>query len=679
MPTRVGIEISPVACRIVELEAEPRWRRQTADTRVRSFARLPLTGPQMRGELASLRGRKVAVVAWGLRSDHRQVIVTNGSKDRMRREAMAAVRNLGVDTRGMMGDVAPVTPQVAGMTRRPVVLAIAAAHEVSSAVEPLVDAGLNVRSVVTPAVALMSLARLRRAFAAPDVMEAYVALEENMMSFALVRDGALIAARDFAWGYVDEPLAQQQPRPREEIATRLADELESFFGAVAAGRRSVTQVCICGGLPELRSMTVPLMERLDLEVETLDSLFAIDAARLPEPTDEFRERCAELRLAWAVVADWPEPINLLRERQRRQTRTALARAAVIAGVTAGLGVGWKVERSAWWQSTASKSAAGVKPPTSPSTRQAAPAKSAPVRQAPPSTAMTNVRPLLPPAPPVVNAPVVKPPAVKPPVVKPLIVNAPVVEPPIAKAPAVKPPVVKPLIVKPLIVNAPVVEPPIAKAPAVKPPVVEPLIVNAPVVEPLIVNAPVVKPPIAKAPVVTPPIAKAPVVKPPVVSAPSSAVAKATPPAGNKPAAPPVARAEPSSAVAKASPPVANATPPVAQTAAPPKLATATPTRAPATPTLAPGAPSRREETPRPEATAPREPQPKIGPAPLPFDAALSTILYSPDRKLAIIDGRIVQPGDDVRGARVIEITSMAVLLRDAQGRLRRLALDASGR
>ena len=29
------------------------------------------------------------------------------------------------------------------------------------------------------------------------------------------------------------------------------------------------------------------MERLDVEVETLDSLFAIDAAHLPAPADEF--------------------------------------------------------------------------------------------------------------------------------------------------------------------------------------------------------------------------------------------------------------------------------------------------------------------------------------------------------------------------------------------------------
>jgi len=65
--------------------------------------------------------------------------------------------------------------------------------------------------------------------------------------------------------------------------------------------------------------------------------------------------------------------------------------------------------------------------------------------------------------------------------------------------------------------------------------------------------------------------------------------------------------------------------------------------------------------------------------PLPFDAALGTILYAPDRKLAIVDGRIVQVGDEVRGAQVVDITPTSVMLRDRQGRLRRLTLGALGR
>jgi hypothetical protein len=61
--------------------------------------------------------------------------------------------------------------------------------------------------------------------------------------------------------------------------------------------------------------------------------------------------------------------------------------------------------------------------------------------------------------------------------------------------------------------------------------------------------------------------------------------------------------------------------------------------------------------------------------PLPFEATLGTILYGADRKLAIIDGRIVQVGDELRGARVVEIRQNAVFFRDRQGQLRRLSLE----
>jgi hypothetical protein len=75
---------------------------------------------------------------------------------------------------------------------------------------------------------------------------------------------------------------------------------------------------------------------------------------------------------------------------------------------------------------------------------------------------------------------------------------------------------------------------------------------------------------------------------------------------------------------------------------------------------------------------PVHPRP-VNDTPLPIEATLGTILYSADRQLAIVDGRIVQVGDDVRGARVIDITPDAVLFRDVQGRLRRLTLRDSRR
>ena len=289
-------------------------------------------------------------------------------------------------------------------------------------------------------------------------------------------------------------------------------------------------------------MTLALTERLDIEVEPLDSLFGIDPERLP--ADDFRERAADMRLAWAVAADWSAPINFMRERRRRIVKGALTRAAIVAGVATGLGIAWRLSRSAL-----------LEPPT-PSLRPA------PVLSATPAARPAPARPS--PTPPLAATPIELPPAA-------LVRLAPParIEPP------------------PVAVTQP---PPVA---AIQPPpaaVVRPR-ASTPSPQPAVVFTPVPEP-----------------VRPP----------------------PPRDAQRPAEATAPA----------VRQ------------------------APARR---PPPEET------------PLPFEGTLGSILYGSDRKLAIIDGRIVQVGDEVGGARVVEITPNSVLFRDRQGRLRRLTLDDSRR
>ena len=535
MGTRVGIELSPTACRIVEVDDGPSWRRKRGETRVRSFAVLPPSGQELRERLQSLRRRRAAVVVWGARSEHRQVMVTAGSYEGMRAEAMASLAAAGLEMSGVWADIAPATPADDRAARRPVVVSMASASDVLEALQPLHEAGLRVRTVTTPAIALSSLARMRHALAVPGAIESYVAFDEQVTCIALVRKGVLLAARDLPWGFIDEDYAHREPRSRQDITAWLADAIGGFVADIGGSPADIGQVCVCGGLADLRSMSAALMERLDVEVEPLDSLFGIDAARLPAPADEFRERGAELRLAWVAAADWPPTINLLRARRRRASRTWLARAAVVAGAAAGLG-------GSWW--LAERSLRPVPPMRMASTGPARGRGPAPLK--PPAARVT-------PAPVAAN-------------------KVPVVTSPLA-----------------VVNKAPVVTSPLAvvnKAPATTSPPV----------------------PVMRAPMVVPsPVA---VPKPPAVVA-------------EKPA--PVA------------PPVRNA-----------------------------AAPARVKPAPPPEAAAP-------------FDAVLGTILYSPDRRLAIIDNRIVGVGDEVRGARVTEITPGAVLLRDAQGRLRRLTLGAGGR
>ena len=51
MATRIGIELSPTACRIVEVEAGAAWRRNARETRVVSYAILPPSGPETQAKL----------------------------------------------------------------------------------------------------------------------------------------------------------------------------------------------------------------------------------------------------------------------------------------------------------------------------------------------------------------------------------------------------------------------------------------------------------------------------------------------------------------------------------------------------------------------------------------------------------------------------------------------------
>ena len=541
MPVRLGIEISPGACRVVRIE---RTGGADGDTIVQAFAHT--AGPDEL-TLAPYRGQPVAVVMWGLRGDHRQAVVTRGSYQRMRREAVNATRHAGVDTRLMLADIAPVTAAKGRDRRCPVVIALARTSDVSAALARLTSVGVRARSIVTPALALMSLARLRRRLTPAGMAEAYVALEETSTALALIRDGALVAARELPWGYQDE---QRQVRSRDEVSQQLGAAIEAFFGDCGARLSAVAQVCVCGGMPEMRSMTLALTERLDVEVEPLDSLFGIDAGHLP--SDDFRERVADTRLAWAAAADWGAPINFLRERRRRLVKTVLTRAAVVAGVATGLGIAWRIQHSA-------------------------------LLEAP--------RPAAKPA---VPGPVVqRPRPVPPPLLAPALGQTP------AESQASPPAQVS---VKPTE-SIPAASAAVSPLPA--------LVLQRPPERPIQQAA-----------------------KPPVE-------------------APPAPRAER----------VPQPLPPVQLTAVPEPARSASP-REPQTATaVAPPAVRR---------PAPEE-------VPLPFEAALGTILYGADRRLAIIDGRIVQVGDEVRGARVVEITPNSVLFRDRESRLRRLTLTDRGR
>lgn len=60
--------------------------------------------------------------------------------------------------------------------------------------------------------------------------------------------------------------------------------------------------------------------------------------------------------------------------------------------------------------------------------------------------------------------------------------------------------------------------------------------------------------------------------------------------------------------------------------------------------------------------------------PTPVSLSLSSILYSRERRLAIIEGQVLGVGDTVAGMKIVEIQPNGVILRDRAGRLRRAEL-----
>jgi hypothetical protein len=357
-------------------------------------------------------------------------------------------------------------------------LASAPAADVYSRLRPVIAARITVDRLLTPAAALLSLSRGRGRTSEAPGLESYIALEETAGCIALIRDGVLVGAHDLPWGFIEQRGDVRSPRSREDVARRLAEDLLVFVEESRIERQELRRVSVCGAAPDLRSMAILLMERLDVEVEPLDSLFGIDERHLPGDSAEFRERVSALRLAWAAVADPHPPIDLCRVGRRRARGARASRIVVAAGTAAGLLLGFQIE------------------------------------------------------------------SLLPPVAKP--------------AP---PPVAKPA-------------PNVSAMPARE---------IRPVPEGRAIPA----------------------------SAQTSGSSEILPP-------PPVFR-------------------------------------------------SAREPVPVPSASPTQGVE-----TPIPFEAALDSILFGPDRRVAMVDGRIVEAGDVVRGATVVEITTTAVMLRDSRGRLRRL-------
>ena len=162
-------------------------------------------------------------------------------------------------------------------------------------------AGFRIGSVLTPPQALARLAGSRPRQDSADAV-AWLAINMHGVAIAIVRSSELLFARTFHWKYNPDLLeAKAQLLQRYLLIAHLAPEVRHGIAVVRASHgASVDAVVTCGDLPELRSLTMPLIEELDLEVETLDSGEGLQAARNVKPA-RLMEAAPAIRLACAAA------------------------------------------------------------------------------------------------------------------------------------------------------------------------------------------------------------------------------------------------------------------------------------------------------------------------------------------------------------------------------------------
>jgi hypothetical protein len=170
-----------------------------------------------------------------------------------------------------------------------------------AALAPLVEAGFAIESVMSPPEALAQLAR-QRPRPLGRAAAAWLSLNRHAAAIAIVCDGQLLFSRVFDWNYRAPGSVREELLQRYSLVAHLAPELRHGFDVVREQHGvSVDAIVTCGDLPDLRSLTMPLIEELDMEVETLDS---IDDLEIEEraASQGIRERGPAIRLACAAAA-----------------------------------------------------------------------------------------------------------------------------------------------------------------------------------------------------------------------------------------------------------------------------------------------------------------------------------------------------------------------------------------
>ncbi len=547
---------------------------------------------------------------------------------------------------------------------------------------PLTNAGFKVERVVSPCNALAALARVRAPRA--EGATCWLAINRGGVAMIVVRPGKQLYAHSFVWdSTVGSSGSQARLLQRYSLVSFLSPEIKRALAEARKHGTPVNAVITCGNLPDLRSLTMPLIEELDVEVETLDSLDGLIVK--PPVAERIAEAAPGIRLACAgALARGSRPWDESKRRAVQRAGVLFRAAAVVAGIAA---IGFA------WYETQRRSSPGLSsaPPSVIRTAHVA-QQTAPPSAVKPSVPATTARaPAVKPSVPATTAPA---PAVKP-SVPPATARAPAakpsVPPPMASAPAVKPtvpaitssaPIVKPSVPAATTVPAPMPKP-VQPTVTTQPPVATKSVAVKPAPPPVSAPPPAVKPNVPAATV--PPPKSKPVLQPSAVKAPVVvATAKAPQQPVNRPPAPGFQPPTPPVSTPKTTTPLQplNARASAPTVTKPPAPATSSPVAPPAAriPTAPPPAPVSQAQPPgvnplpisadKPQASNAELTEISRPLPPLLKDAVprVTAILVANDRRFATVnDGQIIGIGDVLGRRIVVAIDDRAVVLREPSG------------
>jgi len=165
----------------------------------------------------------------------------------------------------------------------------------------LTDAGFEIASVLSPAQALARVVHARQVGAPPGTAIAALSLNSHGAAIAIVAGTELIHSRVFEWS-LGTPFSgtRSELLDRYLLVSQIAPQLQHDIDLVRPVHgATVTSVVACGNLPNLRSLTMLLIEEMDLEVETLDSAELLDPGVVPAVSTD---AVASLQLAAAVAS-----------------------------------------------------------------------------------------------------------------------------------------------------------------------------------------------------------------------------------------------------------------------------------------------------------------------------------------------------------------------------------------